>query len=160
MPLLITSLVAPRVPCNFVADPSCVQELQTPLQSQPCASEHHGLSISQLQLGPLNDDFPYRCVPGFVGNQWNFTDQSGPQCSGACVRATPHQRLASHQSTLLSVCMGCVLHAAFRLLLSRWDNPTRNLSQRHILHGRQPVTHIVRRGYIWRRARAYESGAV
>lgn len=49
--------------------------------SQACSQNLHGSNISRLTV-TLNDDFPYLCLPGFMGSSYALAAQRGPQCSG------------------------------------------------------------------------------
>jgi len=41
-------------------------------------------TFSQLLRGALDDDFPFRCGPGFVGNSLDVDAQDGPDCATQC----------------------------------------------------------------------------
>lgn len=41
-------------------------------------------TLTKLLAGALNDDFPFTCAPGLIGNSLSVHHQNNPDCSGSC----------------------------------------------------------------------------
>ena len=76
-----------RVPCAASA-PNCIEAEQPVLAEQPCDYATNpqmiGLTMSTVEVGALDDDYPLPCPASSYGDSFDVRLQSRPSCSGVC----------------------------------------------------------------------------
>jgi hypothetical protein len=84
----LTAPLGRYIPSTTVCQQAYEGANLAPRERQPCdwetVPEMLGLTIHRWPVGRIQDDYPYVCPAGTVGNSLEIEVQSGPQCAGSC----------------------------------------------------------------------------
>ena len=74
----------PAPPGHWIANPTRCNAASE--EGPPSCNQRSGLTIWSFSTGQhfLDDDLPYTCSPGLIGSTTDETQQSRPECGGAC----------------------------------------------------------------------------